>query len=50
MGQVIASLPEQVEEEVLDERLRKAVGAVVAKGAKEAKEARTEKGRDCPRR
>ena len=49
MGQVIASLPEQVEEGVQDERLQKAVGAVGAKGAREA-EARMVKGRDCPRR
>ena len=48
MGQVIASLPDQVEEKVLDARLRRAEDAAVAKWAREAG-ARTERGRDCPR-
>ena len=45
---VTANLPEQVEEEALDERLRKVVDVVAAKGARAAG-ARMERGRDCPK-
>ena len=44
MDQVIANLPEPVEEEVLDGRLRKVVDAVGAKEAKEAKGGKNGKG------
>ena len=44
MDPATANLPEQVEEEALDERLRKVVDVGVAEGAKEVREARMVKG------
>ena len=51
MDPVPANLLVQEVEKVLDEKLRKAVAAaVVEEGAKAEREAREERGRDCPKR
>ena len=50
MDPVPVNLLVQVVEEALDEKLRKAVdAAVVGKQAKAEREAREERGRDCPK-